>query len=112
MDCTTHFLIKEDIFRAAIHVVVIAKGELTEPPCPFIHAKHFVKVVLALRSRGFDDDTVFEAQTHILDGTTAEGGWETVANVAISRVLNWAGEELSTGEVVVPAIIEKGASID
>src|SRR5712691_10768401 len=95
-----HFLIKEDVFRAAIHVEVVPKGKFSQATRTLVHSQHFLKVILALRSSSFDDNTMLEAQPHIFDRAAAVGCREAEADVPIRRILNRAGKKLTAGEVV------------
>ena len=102
-----HFLIKEDIFRAAMHVEVVPKGKFSQAARTLVHSQHFLKVILTLCGSSFDDNAMLETQSHIFDRAAAVGCREAEADVPIRRIFHRAGKKLTAGEVVFPIAIDK-----
>src|SRR6266487_2732948 len=101
VDGAAHFLVKEDVFDAAIDAGVVAEGELTEIASTVVNVEHMQKVVLTMAGTGFDDFAFAEDEPHAFDSASIIGGGYVELNNAIGTVFEGACEEFATGEVTL-----------
>ena len=100
MDCSADLLVEQDLAGAAVDPVIGPDSKLTQTSGAWVGVEKLNQELLSALGASIYDEPRFEVKPHPGDLAAADHRRQVKAHLALGRILNRAGEELSVGHVV------------